>query len=123
MPPSEKFSLRRRLRSFRFAYSGILLMFKSQHNAWIHLLAATVASILGYVTGLSTSEWLWIVVVIGMVFTAEAFNTSIEYLTNILSPDYNIKVGKAKDLAAAAVLLTTIAAVIVGLLIFVPKFI
>ena len=69
----------------------------------------------------STAEWLVIVTMIGLVLMAEAFNTSLEKLMDILHPELHPKVGKAKDIAAAAVLIIAVAAAIVGITIFAGK--
>lgn len=116
-----KFSIHARIKSFGFALKGIKLFFLTQHNAWIHLAAAIVTIIAGFYFHLNTNEWCWIVAAISLVFICEAFNTAIEFLTDLVSPDYNEKAGKVKDLAAGAVLIASITALVIGLLIFLPK--
>ena len=107
--------------SFRYAMSGIAYFFRTQMNARIHLVALFLVIILGFLLHVSLSEWLWLTVVSGLVFTAEAFNTSIEILVDLVSPEWNQKAGKIKDVAAGAVLITAVAAVIIASLIFIPK--
>ena len=75
----------------------------------------------GFLLGISRLEWVAIVICILLVTAAEAMNTALEYLTDLVSPGFHELAGKAKDAAAAAVLITAIGAVIVGLLIFVPR--
>ncbi|GIV31795.1 MAG: diacylglycerol kinase [Saprospiraceae bacterium] len=113
--------LNKRLRSFRYAILGMLHLFTSQTNARIHVVAATAAMAMGWYFGIDASEWMAIVIVVAMVFSAEAFNTAIEELTNLVSPAYHPLAGRAKDLAAAAVLITAIAAAAVGLIVFLPR--
>ena len=119
----KKFSLKARLRSFSFAFAGIFAVLKTQHNFWIHLLAATIVILAGFVFGLTRMEWVIITLTIGFVLSAEIMNSAIEYLVDLLSPQHNPKAGLIKDVAAAAVLVSAIAAAIVGLLIFIPKII
>lgn len=113
--------LRKRIESFKYAFAGIGHFVKSEPNVIIHLIAAIVVVILGYYYGLSTTEWCMIIFAIAMVLSAEAFNTALEYLTDLVSPDYHELAGKTKDVAAAAVLITAIGAAIVGSIIFLPK--
>ena len=85
-------------------------------------MAAITVIALGIYFGISKTEWCLIVIAICMVISAEAFNTSIEHLTDLVSPNYHELAGKTKDVAAAAVLITAIGAAILGLIIFLPKF-
>lgn len=119
--PDKSFSFRQRLRSFRFAFRGILLMIKTQHNFWIHLTFAALVIIAGFLFHIRLTEWTLVIFSIGMVLSAETFNSAIEQLTDLASPDIHPTAGRVKDLAAGAVLLSAIAAALIGLLIFVPK--
>lgn len=119
--PNNSFSFRQRLRSFRYAFRGILFMVKTQHNFWIHLVLAVLVIAAGFIFCISLTEWTLVVFAIGLVLSAEVFNSAIEQLTDLTSPDFHPRAGRVKDLAAGAVLLTAIAAVLIGLLIFVPK--
>ena len=116
-----KFSITKRLLSFKYAFNGIGYMLKTQHNSWIHIIAAITVIILGLIYKVSSVEWCLLVFAIGLVFTTEMINTSIEKLADICTPDYNEKAGKVKDVAAGAVLITAIISVIIGLIIFLPK--
>lgn len=115
------FTFRKRLRSFAYAFNGIRLLIQNEPNAWIHCAAAISAVALGFVLQISHLEWIAIVVVIGMVLAAEAVNSSIEALADLVSPEYNEAIKRTKDLAAGAVLLVAIAAAVVGCIIFIPK--
>jgi diacylglycerol kinase len=112
---------RKRLHSFRFAFKGIADLVSTQPNARIHLISMVAVIAAGFYFKVSHTEWMALIVCIGLVFALEAANTAIEYLTDLVSPDYHPLAGKAKDAAAAAVLLGSIAAVAVGLIIFLPK--
>lgn len=116
-----KFSIKKRLQSFIYAFNGIGYMFRTQHNSWIHLIAAIAVIIMGYIYKVSLVEWCLLIFAIGLVFTTEMINTSIEKFVDICSPDFNKKAGKAKDVAAGAVLVTAIVSVAIGLMIFLPK--
>lgn len=118
---NDGFTLRKRLRSFKFAFNGIKLLITKEHNAWIHCFAAVCVVIAGFILGLSATEWIAVVFAIGTVLAAEAVNSSIEALADLVSPGYNEAIKRTKDLAAGAVLILAIAAAIVGLIIFVPK--
>ena len=118
--PRDPFTFTGRLRSFRDAFHGLWIMLRSQHNAWIHALATVVVVGGGIATGLNRFEWCWIVLAIGAVWTAEALNTALELLADAASPEYHPLVGKAKDVAAGAVLVTALGAVLVAVVIFGP---
>lgn len=115
------FTFWKRIKSFQFAFNGIKLLITKEHNAWIHCFAAVCVLTAGALLGLSRMEWVAVVVVIGAVLAAEAVNSSIEALADLVSPEYNEAIKRTKDLAAGAVLLMAIAAAIVGLIIFIPK--
>lgn len=116
------FSLTDRFRSIGFAAKGIATMIRSEHNAWVHTLATVVVVSLGICVGLDRYEWCWIVLSIVSVWTAEALNTSLEFLADVASPNFHPMVERAKDVAAGAVLITCIGSVITGLVIFGPYF-
>jgi diacylglycerol kinase (ATP) len=109
-----------RIRSFRYAIVGILRMIRCQHNAWIHLVATVGVVAAGLFFQLSRAEWCWIVLAIAIVWTAEALNTAFEFLADAAAPTFHPIVRDAKDVAAGAVLITAIAAVVIGLIVFWP---
>jgi len=115
--------LSKRLASFKYAFKGILNLFQSQPNAQIHLVVGTLAIILGLFLKLNFEEWAILSITIFAVLAAEAFNTALEYLTDLVSPDFHTLAGKTKDVAAAGVLLTAIGAIFVAIFIFLPKII
>jgi diacylglycerol kinase len=82
---------------------GIGVMLRSQRNAWIHALATVTVCVMGFLFGLSRADWCWIVLAVVAVWTAEALNTALEFLTDIASPTFHPIAGKAKDVAAGAV--------------------
>ena len=121
--PGERrpFRLADRARSFVHAFRGIAILVAEEHNAWIHA-AATVAVIaLGLLLGVSRLEWALLALAIGLVWSAEALNTAIEWLCDVASPEHHPLVAKAKDVAAAGVLLAALAAAAAGACVFVPR--
>lgn len=112
-----------KLKSFYYAFKGIADLLSGRHpNAMIHLLAVFVVTALGFWLGLSAIEWCIIVLCFALVLALEAVNSAIEYIVDLVSPDYHLLAGKAKDIAAGAVLLAAIGAVIIAAIIFLPKF-
>jgi diacylglycerol kinase (ATP) len=117
------FSIKHRIKSFSYAFQGLKIFFQTQHNARIHLLATIVVVLLGNIVKLTNTEWCWIIIAIALVFITEMLNTSIEFLTDLVSPNYHPLAKNTKDVAAGAVLVAAIIAIILGLMIFLPKFI
>jgi diacylglycerol kinase len=107
-------------RSFVYALQGLVFMLRSQPNAGVHLLATLGVCGAGFYFDLSRGEWLWICVAIVMVWSAEAFNTALEQLADALHPEQHPGIGRAKDLAAGAVLIAAIGAVVIGVMVFWP---
>jgi len=95
-------------------------MVRCQHNAWIHAAATAFAIVAGFLLHVSTTDWCWIIVAISVVWTAEALNTAFEFLADAASPKFHPLVRDAKDVAAGAVLVTAIAAALIGAIIFWP---
>jgi diacylglycerol kinase (ATP) len=114
------FSPAARLRSFVYAGRGVRTMLHSQHNAWIHAAATLTVVAAGLTVQLSRADWCVLILAVVAVWTAEALNTAFEFLCDVASPDFHPLVEKAKDVAAAAVLLTAIGAAAVGSLLFAP---
>ncbi len=117
----KKFSLKSRFGSFKFAFNGLCSLLKNEHNSRIHLLAAIIAIAMGIILKISYFEWSLLIIVIGLVFIIELLNSSLESLADIIDPERNERIRKAKDYAAAAVLISAFISVIVGGLIFIPK--
>jgi diacylglycerol kinase len=111
------------LRSFRYAWEGLAGLMRSENNARIHLLATLLVVAAGFFFEITVTEWCLVVVVIALVWAGEAFNTAIEKLADVVSPDKHPTIKVVKDVAAAGVLILALLAVVVGLLIFLPKLI
>ena len=114
------FSFKDRARSFRHAFAGIGFMLRTQHNAWLHALATVLVLGAAFTLGLRGEDWKWLVLTIVLVWLAETMNTAFEHLCDVVSPDFHASVKLAKDIAAGAVLITAIAALLMGGLIFGP---
>ena len=115
--------IKRLVRSFGFAFKGLGYAAKTQPNFRFHLVAGTIVVALGYFFQLSTVEWLWLMACIAVVLITELLNTSLETLTDLVSPTYNEKAGHVKDVAAGAVVVAALFALITGIVIFLPKII
>lgn len=111
----------KRIQSFRYAFKGLTDAIRTQANMRIHLAATAVVLPLAWLLNISGGEWLALILVIGLVLCAEAFNTALEYLTDLVSPHQHPLAGKAKDAAAAAVMLAAFTAAVVGVIIFLPR--
>jgi diacylglycerol kinase (ATP) len=119
--PTNSFSIKARLKSFQYAFSGLTSFFSTQHNAIIHLIMTLVAFSAAVLYNVTKAEAIGIALAIGFVWTAELFNTAIESLSDLVSKDHHPEIKFIKDVSAAAVLLSAIAAVITGAIIFIPK--
>lgn len=110
-----------RVASFGHALRGVKLLLVGQVNARLHLLAATLAVLLGAWLGISRIEWALLSAVIGLVLCAEALNTGIEIVVDLVSPQWHRLARDAKDMAAAGVLLASLGALATGAWIFLPR--
>jgi len=111
---SRPFSLAARFKSIRYALLGIAHMMRTQHNAWLHLMATLLVLLAGLALKVTASDWRWLVVAIVLVWVAEAMNTAFEYLCDVVSPDFHHAVEKSIDIAAGAVLICALGAVVLG---------
>lgn len=117
-----------RVRSFRHALMGMWFILRSQHNAWLHAVASVLALVLAAVLHVmvrpfTVGEWCDLIIAIVLVWVAEGFNTGLEILANAVSSKQHPVLKIAKDVAAAAVLMAAIGALVVGLILFVPRFV
>jgi diacylglycerol kinase (ATP) len=115
-----RFTIRARLKSFRYAFGGIGFMLRTQHNAWIHLVATLLVCAAGITLDVSADDWRWLIAAMVLVWVAEAMNTAFEHLCDVVSPEFNISVKCSKDVAAGAVLICSIGAVLLGALTLAP---
>jgi diacylglycerol kinase (ATP) len=115
-----RFSIAARLKSFTHAFAGFVFMLRTQHNAWLHLMATIAVVGAGFTLRVSAEDWRWLIVATALVWLAETMNTAFEHLCDVVQPEFHQDVKRAKDVAAAAVLVCAIAAALIGALTFAP---
>lgn len=116
-----KFSIRSQIKSFTNAFKGLRILVKEEHNAKIHLFVTVVAILVSFLLSLSQTEWLFVILAIGLVLSAEIVNTIAENICNFISPEKHPKIKNIKDLSVAYVLITVFTSVIIAALVFIPK--
>ena len=107
-----------RLKTFVNAFKGIATAVKNERNLRLHLIAAVLVVVVGLYFSITTTEWIIVLLLIALVISLELINTAIEYLVDLVSPQYHEKAGKIKDIAAGAVLVVAIVSVVIAVLIF-----
>jgi len=117
----KRFSLIARARSFKYAFRGLQIIFKTQHNFWIQITAAIVVVVLGTLLHIAPVEWCVIILAMAAVLVTEAINTAFEIDIDLTSPEYHPYAKDTKDVAAGAVLISVIGAALIGGIIFIPK--
>jgi diacylglycerol kinase (ATP) len=120
MADKQGFSILARVKSFGYALAGLWFMLRTQHNAWIHLVATIAVGAAGFALQVTTEDWRWLVVAIVLVWFAEGVNTAFEHLCDVVSPEFHPSVKCAKDVAAGAVLIGALGATIIGATVFWP---
>ncbi|MGB3181672.1 MAG: diacylglycerol kinase family protein [Cyclobacteriaceae bacterium] len=113
-------SLRKTFLSFSFAWKGLQFMIRREHNFRFHLFAVVTVLIAGLLLSLSRQDWITVITMCGLVLGAETLNTAIEKLADHVCPDHHPAIGVVKDISAAGVLLISLAALVNGLLVFIP---
>ena len=119
MNPKQEY--KKLINSFKYAIEGFISSFKTERNMKIHVLAMIIVIALGIFFKLNAIEWCFIAIAIATVISGELFNTAIETVVDMISPEKNPKAKLVKDIAAAAVLALAIGAAVVGMIIFIPK--
>lgn len=119
----KKFSLLNRIKSFAQAFNGLRILLKEEHNARIHLAATLCVIIASIFFKISPVEWIAIIFAIGFVFVVEIINSAMENMADFVSLQKHETIKIIKDLSAAGVLISSFAAFIIGLIIFIPKII
>lgn len=115
-----RFNIQRFLNSFRFAFRGLRFIFKEEQSFLFQLIAALLIIFLMFYFKLTSLEKVALIIVITLVLVLEVINTVIERILNLMEPNFNILVGKIKDMISAIVLFVSLAAVVIGFLIFYP---
>jgi len=111
-----------RLKSVTYAFKGFWLLITTEHSIMFHSFISTLLIILGLFNHLTATEWMFQVVAIGLLLTAEALNTAIEKIANFIEPNHSNKIGEIKDIGAGAVLIGLFVEVAIVLIIYIPKF-
>lgn len=119
--PNDNF-LQGRIRSLKFAIRGAWLLITTEHSIMVQFSIAVLMTVLGFMMQLSATEWMVQTLAIGMVLVAESLNTGIEKLSDFVHPDYHKRIGFIKDISAGAATFAAVIAIIIGLLIYLPKF-
>ncbi len=107
--------------SIKYALCGIKYVFESQRNIRIQLAIMIIAYITGYILNISSVEWLILILISTIILTLEIINTALEEVVNLVTEEYKKTAKHAKDTAAGAVLTASFFAIIIGLIIFIPK--
>lgn len=121
MKPEKNSFLVGRIKSVRYALRGLWLLATTEHSIMSQLIISGIMCFVGFCFNLSSTEWMFQILAIGMVLTAEGLNTAIEKLCDYLQPNFDKKIGFIKDLSAGAVTFAAIAAMIIGAIIYFPK--
>lgn len=117
----QRFSLQDRVQAFRYAFRGLAIALREEHNMRIHLVAATGVIVAGVVCHISASEWVAVVIAIGLVVSMELVNSALERIADEVNPERNEAMAKIKDLSAAGVLVSAMTALAIGVWVFLPK--
>jgi len=114
--------VKNRLKSVGFALRGALLLMRTEASIKIQVFIALVMTAAGFYFEISDTEWILQIFAIGMVMGVEGMNTAAEKICDYIQPEFDAKIGFIKDISAGAVMLVSIAAAIIGLIIYLPKF-
>jgi diacylglycerol kinase (ATP) len=112
-----------RLKSVSFALKGAVKLITTEHSVMVQSSIAVIMVFAGFYFKISTTEWLFQTLSIGLVMSIEGLNTAVEKIADFIHPDYHTRIGFIKDIAAGAVFFAAITAIIIGLIIYIPKFI
>jgi diacylglycerol kinase (ATP) len=110
-----------RLKSVSFAFKGAVKLITTEHSIMVQFSIGILLTFAGFYFEISTTEWLFQTLAIGLVMSVEGLNTAVEKIADFIHPNYDEKIGFIKDIAAGAVLFAAITAVIIGLIIYIPK--
>lgn len=111
-----------RIKSLKYALKGVWLLMTTEHSIMVQLAIAVLMTIVGWWLDISKIEWIFQILAIGLVLVAESLNTAVEKLCDFVRPEHDSKIGFIKDIAAGAVSFAAITAIIIGLIIYLPKF-
>lgn len=121
MREKKRFSIVARVKSVTHAWRGLCILIETTHNFWMQIFFSILVIYLGIILKISQTEWLFIIIAIGLVVISEAINTAFEIDIDLTSPDYHPYARDTKDVAATAVALSVVVAGVIGIIIFLPK--
>ncbi len=113
--------LKSRLKGLKYALKGAFLLIKTEQSIQVQLFVAFAVTVAGFIFKISTVEWMFQLLAIGLILVSESLNTGIEKLSDFIHPDYHKKIGFIKDISAGASAFAAIIAIIIGLIIYLPK--
>ena len=111
-----------RVKSLKYALRGMWLLVSTEHSIMVQTAIAIVMTLIGWWLDISATEWILQILAIGLVLVAESLNTAIEKICDFIHPDYDTRIGFIKDISAGASTFAAITAIIIGLIIYLPKF-
>ena len=112
-----------RIKAVKYAAKGFWILITSENSIIAQIIIAITVTIIGFIMQISATEWLFQIFAIALVLVAESLNTAIEKIADFIHPEYHKKIGHIKDISAGAAFFAAIFAVIIGLIIYIPKFI
>jgi diacylglycerol kinase (ATP) len=112
-----------RIKAFKYAAKGFWILITTENSIIAQIIIALIMTIIGFIMHLSATEWMFQTLAIGLILVAESLNTGIEKMADFVHPDYHKKIGFIKDISAGAAFFAAIIAIIIGLFIYIPKFI
>lgn len=119
----KKKGIRRTLRTFKFSFQGLSYAYKNEQSMWIHAGASIITIVLGFIVGLTLTEWAIVLISLGVILASELINTAIEAAVDLCTLEIHPLAKIAKDCGSASTFVLTLCAVIVCLFVFVPYFI
>ncbi|MBA4276136.1 diacylglycerol kinase family protein [Flavobacterium sp.] len=111
-----------RLKSVTYAFNGAVKLITTEHSIMVQFSIAILMTIAGFCLNITATEWLFQTLAIGLVMSVEGLNTAIEKIADFVHPNYHESIGFIKDISAGAVFFAAITAIVIGLIIYVPKF-
>ncbi len=112
-----------RLKSIKYAVKGFWILITSEHSIIAQLIIAAIMTLIGFIMNISATEWLFQILAIALILVAESLNTGIEKLADFVHPEHHKQIGRVKDISAGAAFFAAIFAIIIGFIIYLPKFI
>ena len=112
-----------RYKSVKYAAKGFWILITSENSIIAQVIIGIFMTILGFLMHISATEWMFQIFAIGLILVAESLNTAIEKIADFIHPEFHKQIGRIKDISAGAAFFAAIFAVIIGLIIYLPKFI